>query len=80
MVEAMAAVETFRLLAIEGRDGSRMFVAKVPTAASAASTMMLADIDDGAGSGVASLLPPMWWIAIRVPLQDFLHDKYHLIQ
>ncbi|MDH8276075.1 hypothetical protein QIG69_27370, partial [Klebsiella pneumoniae] len=42
IVDETAAVETLSAFAIEGRDGSRMFVAKDPTAASAASTLMRA--------------------------------------
>ncbi len=49
MAEATAEVVTFRDVAIDGKDGSRMLVAKEPTDASAARTMIRVPIDERAG-------------------------------
>src|ERR1700752_2445939 len=79
MVDETAAVETLSAFAIEGRDGSRIFVAKDPTAASAARTMMRADIDDRAAGAARSLLPSIFCIVMCWPLLSaLLYDAHHI--
>ena len=51
MAEVTAALVTFSDAAICGSDGSRMLVASVPVAASAASTAICRTVEEASGRG-----------------------------
>ena len=54
MAEVTDAVETFREAAISGSEGSRILVASVPVAASAASTAICRKVEEASGRGAAA--------------------------
>ena len=67
MAEVTAALLTFSDAAICGSDGSRILVASVPVAASAASTAICTTVEEASGRGLASIA--MVWSAMeRVPV------------
>ena len=76
MAEVTAALLTFSDAAICGSDGSRILVASVPVAASAASTAICTTVEEASGRGLASIA--MVWSAMeRVPVL-ILNYVYHI--
>ena len=55
MAEVTAALVTFSEAAICGSEGSRILVASVPVAASAASTAICNTVEEASGRGLASI-------------------------
>src|SRR5258708_10232485 len=58
--DVTAAVETWSDAAICGSDGSRILVARVPVAASAARTAICRKVEETSGSGAASIVATVW--------------------
>src|ERR1700704_6941273 len=73
MADVTAALDTFRDAAICGSDGSRILVASVPVAASAASTAISAKVEETSGHGAASIVATVW-SAMEAPAHfDMMH-------
>jgi hypothetical protein len=64
MAEVMAALDTFSEAAICGSEGSRILVASVPVAASAARTAICADVEEASETEVVD---EMVWSAMKAP-------------
>src|SRR3954462_4314087 len=60
MADVTAAVETWSDAAICGSDGSRILVASVPVAASAARTAICRKVEETSGSGAVSIVATVW--------------------
>ena len=76
IAEVTAALETFSEAAICGSDGSRILVASVPVAASAASTAICAKVEETSGRGRGD----RWYGLVghggsRLILNDVYHIK-----
>ena len=67
IAEVTAALETFSDAAICGSDGSRILVASVPVAASAASTAICRKVEETSGRGAAAIVE-MVWSAMEAPV------------
>src|SRR6185437_11628225 len=74
IAEVTAALETFRAIAIRGSEGSRMLVASVPVAASAASTATCGMVE-AAGCG-GTIAETVW--SVMAGSRSILYDKYHI--
>ena len=76
MIDAVtAAVETCSDAAICGSDGSRILVASVPVAASAASTAICRKVEETSGRGAVSIVETVW-SAMEAPGQ---YEMMHII-
>ena len=75
MAEVTAAVVTFSETAICGSEGSRMLVASVPVAASAASTAICSAVEEVDCGGAASIATV--WSAMGTPALVW-DDPYHV--
>jgi len=73
IAEVTAALDTCNDAAICGSDGSRMLVASVPVAASAASTAICAELEAASGRGAADIVE-MVWSAMGTPSQYGMTD------
>src|SRR6476646_2034346 len=74
MADVTAAVDTFSDTAICGSEGSRMLVASVPVAASAASTAICSTVERASVRGLASIAR-VWSAMVLLPSLD---DMYHI--
>jgi hypothetical protein len=70
MAEVTSAVETFRDAAICGSEGRRILVARVPVAASAASTAICRTVEELSGRGAAAIVEMVWSAIWKLP-SDF---------
>jgi hypothetical protein len=75
MAEVTAALVTFREAAICGSEGSRILVASVPVADSAASTAIWAKVEATSGRGGAAIVATVWSV-MEAPGQ---YDMTHII-
>jgi hypothetical protein len=66
IAEVTAALDTFSEAAICGSEGSRILVASVPVAASAAKTAICADVEEASEAGT-DVEDEMVWSAIKAP-------------
>src|SRR5260221_14321401 len=74
IAEVTAALVTFNEAAICGSEGSRMLVASVPVAASAASTAICSTVEEASGRGAASIAT----VCSAMGAPGFmLNDVYH---
>ena len=60
MADVTAALVTFSDAAICGSEGSRMLVASVPVAASAASTAICSTVEEASGRGRLASIATVW--------------------
>ena len=68
IAEVTAALDTFSEAAICGSDGSRILVASVPVAASAASTAICSDGRGGLGPRGAAIDDETVWSVMEAPV------------
>src|SRR5712671_870346 len=76
MAEVTAAVDTFSDAAISGSDGSRILVASVPVAASAARTAICRKVEETSGCGAAATVETVW--SVMGAPGEYLQDRYHI--
>src|SRR5258705_2466226 len=74
--DVTAAVETWSDAAICGSDGSRILVARVPVAASTASTAICRKVEETCGSGAVSIVATAW--SVMAAPGEALRDCYAL--
>ena len=65
IADVTAALDTFSDAAICGSEGSRILVARVPVAASAASTATCASVEATSARGAADIVETVWSVMER---------------
>src|ERR1700704_5419870 len=75
MADVTAALDTFRDAAICGSDGSRILVASVPVAASAARTAICRKVEETSGRGAAATVETVWSVMGAPGEYDIIHIK-----